>query len=156
GEPRRVPLLATSGRLIGVTTDTRNAAAAFRLAAWLAGLQNTRQLSTASPNVANPRKSFARVADDWTGRGDKELGKQFAAANAASLSGRHALLIPRIIRVDDYLAALDKQVQRAIAGEAAPQEALAVTAFEWERLTDEIGRDRQRRCYEAHLRGLGD
>ncbi|MEM1305826.1 MAG: hypothetical protein AAGG46_13070, partial [Planctomycetota bacterium] len=155
GEPRRVPLLATNGRLVGVTAATRNAASAFRLAEWLAGTQNARQLSTSSPNAANVRKSLARVADDWTGRGDKELGKQFSAAQAASLSHREALLIPRIIRVDDYLAALDQEIGRAISGEASPVDALAAAAAEWDRLTDEIGRDRQRRCYQAHLAGLG-
>lgn len=155
GEPRHVPLLATRGRLLGVSTDTRNAASAFRFAAWLAGVQNARQLSTTSPNVANVRKSLARVADDWTGHDDRELGKQFAAVQAESLSSRYAFIVPRIIRIDDYLQILDRQIRDLSLNAATPQQALAATAAAWEKLTDEIGRDRQRKCYQAHLATLG-
>lgn len=148
---RRVPLLATSGRLVGVTTSSRNAASAFRLAAWLASPQNSRQLARAGASVASARVSLARQPDDWTGCGDASLGAQFSAALAEALGSRRAVLVPRIVGVDRYLESLQGQIGRALTAELSPEEALAAAAADWERITDEIGRDRQRRAYRRHL-----
>lgn len=150
GAPRRVALLGTSGRLIGVTAASRNAASAFRLAAWLAGSQNAPQLSRASPGVAACRLSTGRVPDDWIAGRQPVVGKQVSAALVDSLNSGRVWQVPRIIGVDRYLAALDEAVV-AIAGGEVAESALAVASGKWEALTDEIGRDRQRLAYRRHL-----
>lgn len=158
GSPQQVTLLATSGRLVGVTTSSRNATSAFHLAEWLAGKENTRRLSQASPGVANPRMSLALAPDDWTagrkrnGAGD---GRQFAKALSLSLQSRRAVVVPRIPGIDDYLAALGRAVREVQSGAADPAEALAECAQAWEKLTEEQGRDRQRQAYRRSL-GLDD
>ncbi|MEM9184926.1 MAG: hypothetical protein AAGB00_00350 [Planctomycetota bacterium] len=148
-EPRRVTLLGTSGRLLAVSAESRNAAAAFRYAVWLVSPQNARDVATASPGVAHVRRSLVRSRDDWTGA-DSGLGKQVAEALRRSLSAQHSIVAPRLLEVDAYLAALESGVQSAVAGTPA-SDALAAIAADWESLTKRIGRDAQRAAYRRHL-----
>ncbi|WP_146397648.1 extracellular solute-binding protein [Pseudobythopirellula maris] len=155
GGPQRASLIASSGRLIAVTSSSRNAAEAFRLAAWLAGPENTRMLATSSDSTANPRGSLARGADDWLGHGDRDRGGQFAAASVETLRSGRRLITPRLVEIDSYLAALGAEVRRSLAGEAEPTAALDAATAAWEAITDRVGRERQRRVYQRSL-GLAD
>ncbi len=149
--PLRVTLLGSSGRLVGVTASSRNASAAFKLAAWLAGPRTAWQLATASPLLANVRVSLSRVSDDWTGAGDNSLGRQFSTALREAYQAPRFFQVPRILRADDYLAALGAQVAQAVEGQTEPKAALERAAKRWEELTDEVGRERQRKSYLRHL-----
>jgi multiple sugar transport system substrate-binding protein len=57
----------------------------------------------------------------------------------------------RIPGTFEYWLSLDTNLSRALLGELSPEEALQVTADEWERITDRFGRDRQRASYKASL-----
>ncbi|TWT36257.1 hypothetical protein KOR34_11610 [Posidoniimonas corsicana] len=151
GPPRRVSLVGVDGRLIGVTAGSRNAAAAFRLAAWLAGKSNARQLSVAGPHVANVRRSLSRSSDNWLGIGGAGLGREVALAADQSWQSEHQLPVPRLIEAERYLAVLDEAVKQAAGGSASPEDALRRASERWDELTDEVGRERQRRCYLRHL-----
>lgn len=149
--PQRVTLLGTSGRLIGVSSNSRNAAAAFRLAAWLAGKQNARQLSTASPNVAACRNSLLVGGDDWLGYGLPGFGQGVSRAIGESLANRRRFIVPRLVRVDEYLDSLGAAVRTAASDDSPPEVLLQRACDDWEKLTDAVGRDRQRRAYLRHL-----
>ena len=69
----------------------------------------------------------------------------------ASLSEHEILHAPRIPGRERYLAALDEAVQRALAGEAAPQTALDEAARRWREITAELGVDSQRNAYRRCL-----
>lgn len=144
-------LLATSGRLLAVTRATRNAATAFRFAAWVAGPGNARRLAVASDHTANCRGSLARGADAWLASDDSDLAKQFATECADALRHTRFLTVPRIPGVDEYLDELGQQARRRLAGEATSSEALAAATAGWERITDGLGRDSQRRAYRRSL-----
>lgn len=151
-EVRRVTMLGTSGRLVAVTADSTNAAEAFRLSAWLAGPQNGRQLSFASSSTAAVRRSLGRLPDDWTGLGDRELGRQFSVALGEAFSLPDQFAFPRILQAEVYLETLGRAVRDhcAVAKESE-QNVLAKVAKEWDALTDEIGRQRQIKAYQRHL-----
>ncbi|MEM6798622.1 MAG: hypothetical protein AAF589_03830 [Planctomycetota bacterium] len=151
GAPQRVAMLATSGRLIGVKTKSRNAASAFRLLTWLAGKDNARGLATASSNVANPRLSLSGIPDDWTASSSQAIGKPFARAAARNLQARRGFVVPRLVRIDEYLACLEAEVAAAAAGEKTAEDALSGIFAGWEALTEAVGRDRQFRAYRRHL-----
>ncbi|MEO0530161.1 MAG: hypothetical protein AAF266_06225 [Planctomycetota bacterium] len=146
GGERAATLIASSGRLIGVTTASRNAATAFRYAAWLVGPDNARMLSTASNNVANCRGSLARAADRWFDTEDREAGKAFADESAEALRESRFLFAPRLPAADEYLAALGACVRSAIKGQPAP-EALAEATAEWSAISDRQGIEAQREAY---------
>lgn len=147
---RRATLVASSGRLIGVTTASRNAATAFRFAAWLVGPENSRIVSTASDNVANCRGSFAHSVDAWRATDDRDLGKQFAEAEAAMLRLPRFLLAPRLPGAEEYLAVLGKHVRQALEGRP-PADALQQAADECEALHHARGWDAQRAAYDRSL-----
>jgi multiple sugar transport system substrate-binding protein len=147
--PRHVTLLATSGRLVGVSTTSRNAASAFRLAGWLASPEIVGQLVKSSNGLAICRGSQRKVADNWLGAGTS--GSQFSEQVVAALSQRHGVAVPRLPGVDRYLQKLADAVRRAADGTATPEEALAAVATDWQQLTDEFGRDRQRLAYRRCL-----
>ncbi|WP_145288111.1 hypothetical protein [Pirellulimonas nuda] len=148
--PRRVTLLASSGRLAGVTAASRNAASAFRLVEWLAGRENARQLATASPGVAASRTSLRRLSDPWLGP-DGPSGSAFSSELNDALAQPGYVTTPRIIGVDRYLEALAAAVRSAARDGAPPAQALQDAAAAWEALTEEAGRDLQRRAYRADL-----
>lgn len=148
--PRRVTLLATSGRLLSVTTNTRNAAAAFRAAEWLAGRDNVRQLLAASDGLAICRESHRRQRDPWFGPEGPQTA-DFSLATAEALSAASSLTPPRLVGVDRYLDALGEAVRAVLTSGADPADALQKASQQWETITEELGLDPQRRAYRADL-----
>jgi hypothetical protein len=149
-----VPVLGWSDRMIAVSTNSRNAASAFKLVAWLASAEISTQLAkvgeplmpvrrpSASPPVAN---SSSADTVDRANAGDSPT---------TAMSAEKCLLVPRIPGVDEYMSALDAAVKAASVSVPA-QEALAQAAERWEQITSAQGRDAQRRAYLAHL-GISD
>lgn len=149
--PRQVTLLASSGRLVGVTTGSRNAASAFRLAGWLASPGVAGQLVASSDGLAICRGSQRRMADNWLGSSRSSAGQQFSEQLAAALRQREGVTIPRLRGVDQYLEKLAAAVRSAVEGHTTPEEALATAVEDWEKLTNALGRDRQRLAYRRCL-----
>jgi multiple sugar transport system substrate-binding protein len=125
----RATLMGANSYVGSVTTVSKNAPAAFRLLAWLA--------------ARSGRGGRVSIAPYRVEASDELL--------ASALSERGGLEIPRILAVDDYLAALDQGVRDALEGRVAPEAALRSAAREWEAITERVGRDRQRAAYQKHL-----
>jgi multiple sugar transport system substrate-binding protein len=49
------------------------------------------------------------------------------------------------------MEAIEVQTSMALAGEKTPEEAMADAAKEWDRITDELGRDKQKRYFRESL-----
>lgn len=147
---QRATLVASSGRLIAVSATTRNAATAFRYAAWLVSPENSRLVSTASDNVANCRGSLARSPDPWRATDDRDLGRQFAEVQAAALRLPRFLLAPRLPGAEKYLAVLGKHVREALGGRSAA-EALQQAADEWEAINHAKSWDEQKTAYARSI-----
>ncbi|MEN0109182.1 MAG: hypothetical protein AAF805_00520 [Planctomycetota bacterium] len=143
-------LVASSGRLVGVAAVSRNAATAFRLAAWLAGVENAPAMAAASDGVAVCRGSFARSADAWRADIDRATARAFTAANADALRRRRRLIAPRLPGAKEYLAALGGRVQAAIDGEAV-EDVLAGAVSDWDAITDRLGRPQQAAAYARSI-----
>ena len=147
---QRATLVASSGRLIAVSAESRNAATAFRFAAWLVGSENSRLVSTASDNVANCRGSLARSPDAWRATDDRELGRQFAEVQAAALRTPRFLLAPRLPGSEEYLEVLGKHVREALDGRP-PAPALQQAADDWEAIHHARGWDEQKAAYARSI-----
>lgn len=152
--PRNLVLLGVEGRLIGVTTETRNAVSAFTLAQWLATGDIAVQLSSRSRGTLWFRKSQAGAVAKWMSANgapsSDELTSAAAAANEA-LNSDSVVLIPRLLGIDEYLDKLGSAVASAAPSEEAATAELAAAAQAWEAITDRLGRDRQARAYRRHL-----
>jgi hypothetical protein len=140
------------GRLVSVTTSSRNAASAFKLLPWLVSGSTGTQLSQRSAatlwfrasQVSQGRKWFAEGADDnrvsWL---------------TAAMSRGDAYLLPRISSIDQYLMELEVGLVAAVAGDQTADKALAEVVERWNALSDELGRDSQRSAFNRHL-GLAE
>lgn len=149
--PRQVTLLATSGRLVGVSTQSRNTASAFRLAGWLASPEVAGQLIRESNGIAICRASQRRMADNWFGVNKVAGARQFSEQTFSALVQREGAPLPRLPGVDRYLELLSDAVRSAAEGNLTPPEALNKAMDEWESLTDQLGRADQRRAYRRCL-----
>jgi maltose-binding protein MalE len=145
-EDTRPPVVCGfQGRLVSVTSVSRNAASAFKLIPWLVGGTNGTQLSQRSDGTLWFRASQTPQAAKWLEQSDAE------SWITQSLSRGDAYLLPRISGIDEYLAILKSALEEAVAGKQPAADALATAAQKWNALTDELGRDSQRMALNRHL-----
>ena len=146
----RVPLLGTGGKLVCVTTSSRNTAGAFRLLTWISSPDISAQLVGVGQGELPVRRSS--LSRGLRGKGwPANQAAQIASSTEDALSRTNILLLPRIPGIDDYLQALQQEVELTLAGGKSPAEALQETLQAWEAITDQRGRDSQRQAYLAHL-----
>jgi ABC-type glycerol-3-phosphate transport system substrate-binding protein len=105
-----------------------------------------------------PWRREGRVAagdSPWRGEGALSNNTGMARAVETALSGNLCLVVPPLPGIDDYLAALDDGVQRALRDELSSADALAEVARQWDQITDARSRESQRRAYLNHLGIVG-
>jgi hypothetical protein len=148
---RFVPVLGFEDRLMGVTSESRNVASAFRLAAWLASADISTQLNTPGERMLPVRRSLA--ASSLRRNRAQPSGERAEAAKTFddALNAEECLLVPRILGANAYLAALDQAARTPVANKAAAEAALQKVAEQWEQTTNAHGRDAQRKAYLKHL-----
>lgn len=59
--------------------------------------------------------------------------------------------IPGKVGSFSYTEVLEIELSKALAGQTMPQQALDTVAAEWNRLTDEFGREQQLTAYRASM-----
>jgi len=150
----RVPLLGIAGRLGSIVRGTPSADAAFELLVWLSSDEWSAQISTASSATTLFRRSQLAKPQRWVESGmSADAARQYAEVAAQSFSRPGWLFAPRLPGHEEYMAALDEAVRRAVAGSASPAEALTEAAVRWQQITDRLGRTEQQRAY-LHSLGL--
>ncbi len=150
-EPIHVPLLAAAGRLGSVTRETSRAKAALHVLAVLSGEWSV-DIAPASSATTIYRQSHLISPTVWCpADADPEAVASYANAAHASLTRGVWMFSPRIPGREQYLAALDEAVQKTLAGEASPQEALFNVAEQWTHITEQRGREKQIDAYERSL-----
>src|SRR3546814_7057397 len=75
----------------------------------------------------------------------------YLAAQRDSLEAPNVALDMRLPGYFSYTEVLEIELSKALAGDVSPQEALDAIAAEWNRLTDEFGRDVQLGAYRSSL-----
>jgi ABC-type glycerol-3-phosphate transport system substrate-binding protein len=143
-----VPLLGVSGRLASVTKECRNESTAASLLFFVAGPELSSQISSVSKQTTLFRESHLTQANRWLGgQYSQEATQRYADAAKQTFDQSTCLLTLRIPGRHRYMAALDEAVWSSITGKSAPQEALRSAAQQWDSITNEAGRDAQRRAY---------
>lgn len=150
-QPVPVPILGYDDRLVAVTSSSNNAASAFKLLAWLAQADTSTQLAKAAGGKLPPRRSLATSAAWYDSKVSAADRAERSKVLETKLGGQQALVIPRIPGADEYLAALEDAIKSATADEVPPATALQSAAERWEKITDRLGRDKQRAAYQKHL-----
>jgi len=141
-------ILGAAGAMAGVLQGSRNAVAAFQLAAWLTSGERAVQLSTAGSETTWFRASQRVDRSRWIG---PVPDPDAAAAMERILVEQPVWRLPRIPGQRRYLALLSRGVTAVVRGDASPAESLRHVAEQWDELTDALGRSAQRSAYRRDL-----
>jgi multiple sugar transport system substrate-binding protein len=148
----RVPLLAVSGRLGVVAAKSPHADAAFQLLLWLSDERTSPQVSAASPATTLFRQSNLKSPGQWVEKPvPAAAAVQYGDVTEAAFRHEQWLGALRLPGRAEYLAALDEAVAAAVRGDKSAQEALLEADAKWSKITDRLGRDRQKAAYRHSL-----
>jgi ABC-type glycerol-3-phosphate transport system substrate-binding protein len=149
-KPRSVPFVGCEGLMAGITASTHRNRISMDFLSWLLDKQICAIVSTESPSLAPSHKAHIAAPDKW-------LGDSFAAENVSQYSRtmqeweerRACMTTLRIRGADQYLDIADLAVRDAILNGKDAGEVLMDCAAKWGKLTEELGKDDQRRQYSA-------
>lgn len=148
------PFMAYGGWVASVPASSPVQDCAWDYIAWYASPQNSAADVTTGGTGINPYRysHFANVAN-WTKGGTftEEEARNYLDIQKVSIEAPNVALDVRIPGYFSYTEVLEIELSRALAGEVAPQEALDSIAKEWNRLTDELGRDQQLAAYRSSM-----
>ncbi|NLX98591.1 MAG: extracellular solute-binding protein [Rhodopirellula sp.] len=152
GESPHVPLLASAGRLGGVLRTSKWPDESFQLLLWLSDPQWSEQVCTATPATTLFRRSHLKNAGKWVEDAvPVEAAVAYAELTEAAFTRQQSLAVLRIPGSDEYLAALDDAVHRAVRGEVTASKSLEETAIQWREITERLGVEPQRKAYGNSL-----
>jgi hypothetical protein len=88
-------------------------------------------------------------ADRWPA--GKSLAEGAAGDLTRLLTADNSYLLPRLPGIEEYLAALHRELAPAFRGESNVEQALQRSARAWQNITQRRGVHRQLRAYRRHL-----
>lgn len=152
GEPNRAPFLGFGGWINVVPTATKNAAAAFDLAAFLGSPEVLNEAAITGGTGVNPSLVSQLQPDVWVAAGwTKDEAQAYVGAIRSALEHPNAVFDMRLPGFPEYKDAVELAVSEALSGQADAQAALDKAAKTWQEITDRLGRDQQRKLYRASL-----
>jgi len=147
-----VPYLAFGGWVAAVPAGSRRQEAAWDYIAWLAGPANSARDVMDGYSGINPyRRSHLVDSTPWLSVLSRDAADSYLRVIRDGLGSPVIALDLRVPGTQAYLAALDRQLDLALSGAAAPEDALRAAAAEWDFLTDRLGRSAQRRHYRTAM-----
>jgi ABC-type glycerol-3-phosphate transport system substrate-binding protein len=141
-------VLGFDGRLVSVTSSSRNAASAFKLIPWLTSGSAGTNLSQRSLNTLWCRASQVPKAANWFKNMPQDDRIRWLSQQ---LSRGDVYLLPRIPGIDRYLSELEATLANALEIQVSADQALAAAESQWNALTEELGRETQRVAFNRHL-----
>ncbi|SFC87951.1 extracellular solute-binding protein [Tropicimonas isoalkanivorans] len=149
---RTVPFLAFGGWIAVVPRSADDPRAAWDYIAWMADPARTDRDVTDGTSGFNPyRRSQLEASDRWASVMGPEAASAYLSVLRESLSLPQTAPDLRLPGYPAYMAALDAQLGRVLAGEAPPDEALSAAAVAWDQITDRLGRASQLRNYREAM-----
>ena len=156
----RAPYAAFGGWSGGINAaaDPKVKDAAYDFFSFMSRPEHSNEDVTIGKTGFNPyRLSQFRALDNWLKAGMSEkAARNYLGAIGDSLASPNMMLDLRIPQNQRYQQiVLDTAIARMLAGELSPSEAAEVIYDGWEEITEELGREEQKRAYRASL-GLGN
>jgi multiple sugar transport system substrate-binding protein len=129
------------GRVVAVTACSKNKDAAYWVAKHIADDRSLEDVSTALTGLDVNRGVHFAHPEVYTDFKDVNDAKNYLDAVKTALGdGYPEIFIPGAAQYND---SLDLHVNKALASEETPQQALDAVAKEWDATTDKLGRDNQ-------------
>ena len=153
--PNYAPNCAYMGWGVYVTKrvdgDAKKKKAAWSAVAHLGG-KDLSLWTVMYPSGFQPFRNSHFYIDEWTGAGyDKGYIEPWLDAQKTSYNHPNAAIEPRIPGIFQYYSLAEDELAKIFAGKEKPQEGADKIAAAWEKLTDQLGRDRQIKLYKAAL-----
>lgn len=150
-EVNRAPYLAFGGWFGAIDKNSPNVKAAYDFLSYMANPENSYTAITTPETGFNPSRElhFERLSG-WIGYGF-ENPKPYLDAIKNTIGHTNVQPDLRIPEANRYFEAFDAQLSMALAGQKTPQDALDAVAQEWNKITENIGKESQLAAYRASL-----
>lgn len=134
-----------------VDADEKKKKAAWSAAAHLGGKDIALWMS-AYPSGFQPYRNSQFNIPEWVAAGyDEAFITAYLNANKDSYNHPNAAIEPRIPGIFQYYSIAEDELAKTFAGQNTAQEGADKIAAAWEKLTDQIGREKQIELYKASL-----
>jgi multiple sugar transport system substrate-binding protein len=134
-----------------VDSDSKKQKAAWSAAAHLGG-KDISLWTAAYPSGFQPYRNSHFNVPEWVGAGyDEAFIKSYLDSEANSYNHPNAAIEPRIPGIFQYYSVAEDELSKIWAGGSDAQTGADKIAAAWEKITDEIGRDKQIALYKASL-----
>lgn len=151
-KPVASPFLAFGGWQLAVPASSQNTEAAWSFVKEVTGKERSGEAIVTANTGVNPyRLSHYENTTNWLKIFSEQEAKSYLSAQRASLDAPNVALDLRLPGFFSYTEILEIELSRALAGEVSPKEALDKIASEWNKLTDEFGRDNQLAAYRSAM-----
>ncbi len=148
----RSPFMAFGGWQAAVPQSSNNQEAAWNFIEFMSSPEISGKAAITGGTGINPyRTSHFKDLSLWTSIMSEPEAKSYLAAQEGSLAADNVVLDMRLPGYFSYTEVLEIELSKALAGDVTAQEALDTVAAEWNRLTDEFGRDSQLTAYRAAM-----
>jgi multiple sugar transport system substrate-binding protein len=142
------PFMAFGGWQIGVAAPSKNKEAAWSFIQTLTSPEVSGAAVVTGGTGVNPyRLTHVTNTANWSKIFSDREAKEYLGAQQASLDAKNVALDMRLPGYFSYTEVLEIELSKALAGQATPQQALDSVASQWNKLTDEFGRDKQLAVY---------
>ncbi len=134
-----------------VDADPAKQKAAWSAAAHLGG-KDLSLWCAAYPSGFQPYRNSHFDLAEWVAAGyDEAFIKSYLDSEANSYNHPNAAIEPRIPGIFQYYSVAEDELQKIYSGGATAQAGADAIAAAWEKITDQIGRDKQIALYKASL-----
>ncbi|TPK74614.1 sugar ABC transporter substrate-binding protein [Mesorhizobium sp. B2-4-15] len=134
-----------------VDADEKKKKAAWSAAAHLGG-KDLSLWCAAYPSGFQPYRNSHFDIPEWVAAGyDEAFISSYLKSEADSYNHPNAAIEPRIPGIFQYYSAAEDILANTFAGKMKAQEGADAIAAAWEKLTDQIGREKQIKLYKASL-----
>jgi multiple sugar transport system substrate-binding protein len=146
------PFMAFGGWQAAVPASSQNQEAAWHFIEYLTSPEVSSKAAVTGGTGVNPYRN-AHVNDTqlWSALFSEREAQEYLGAQKDSIDAPNVALDMRLPGYFNYTEVLEIELSKALAGQVTPQEALDTVAEEWNRLTDEFGRDEQLAAYRASM-----
>jgi multiple sugar transport system substrate-binding protein len=134
-----------------VDSDEKKKKAAWSAAAHLGGKDLALWMGVYPSGFQCYRKSQFNIKE-WVGAGyDEAFISSYLASQSNSYNHPNAAIEPRIPGIFQYYSVAEDELAKVFAGQMTAQEGADAIAIAWEKITDQLGRDKQIALYKASL-----
>lgn len=148
----KAPFLAFGGWIAGVPKNSRHPEAAWDYITWFSNPENSLHDVVTSGTGINPYRftHFTNI-DAWTQALSMTAASEYLDMVRTSLDSSNVALDLRIPGFYRYTQALEEELSGILRGDSNYEEAMDRVALAWERITEDLGRERQLAVYRAAM-----